>query len=145
MGVKPVNTPASSSEPPEEISDTERAIYGTIALTELRAFLDEWAQDRLCSRIADVRFRAGRIDAVWGVDLTDGRAVVIKTHRAPVDLDATRAALDAQHRLTAAGFPCPLPLAGPDQREGRSLRANDEQLPRRPPGSSPSTPAGRLH
>ena len=81
LGVKPVNTSGSNSEPPEEISDTERAIYGTIALTELRAFLDEWAQDRLCSRIADVRFRAGRIDAVCGVDLTDGRAVVIKTHR----------------------------------------------------------------
>ena len=85
-----------------------------------------------------MRFRAGRIDAVWGVDLTDGRAVVIKTHRAPVDLDATRAALDAQHRLTAAGFPCPLPLAGPDQREGRVLTAETLIVGALPDGRDPA-------
>ena len=72
------------------ISDTERAVYGDVTLPELSAFLDAWARDRLGSPIVDVRFRAGRIDAVWGVELQDGRAVVIKTHRTPVDLDAMR-------------------------------------------------------
>ena len=77
----------------------------------------------LGGRIAKVRFRDGRIDVVWGVELEDGRAVVIKTHRTPVDMDATRAARDAQRLLTVAAFPCPTPLAGPDEVEGRVLTA----------------------
>ena len=55
-------------------------------------------RDRLGSAIADVRFRAGRIDAVWGVGLQDSRAVVIKAHRTPVDLRAAKATIDAQAR-----------------------------------------------
>jgi hypothetical protein len=60
---------ASTPDPPGEISGTERAIYGAVTLPEVSAFLDAWAQDRLGSTIVDVRFRAGRIDAVWGVEL----------------------------------------------------------------------------
>ncbi len=74
----------------EQISATERAVHGAVTSSELRAFLDAWIHRRLGSMIADVRFRAGRIDAVWGVALQDGREVVIKAHRAPVDLDAVR-------------------------------------------------------
>ena len=106
MCVESFSASASRTEPPEEISDTERAIYGSVSLPELRAFLAAWAKNRMGSTIAEIRFRAGRIDAVWGVELQDGRAVVIKTHRTPVHLDATRAAIDAQRRLAAAGFPC---------------------------------------
>jgi hypothetical protein len=36
------------------------------------------------------RFCAGRIDVVWGIELGDGRAVVNKIHRPPVELDAIR-------------------------------------------------------
>jgi hypothetical protein len=59
-----------------EISDTERAVYGFVTSLELLAFLDAWAKDRLGSPIVKVRFRAGRIDVVWGVELGDGRPVV---------------------------------------------------------------------
>lgn len=95
-----------------EISDTERAVYGPVTPVELRAFLDTWAKRRLGSPIAKVRFRAGRIDVVWGVELQDGRAVVLKTHRPPVDLDATRVANEAQLLLAKAGFPCAVPWPG---------------------------------
>ena len=108
---------------PLEISGTERAVYGATTPLELRAFLGAWAENQLGSPIAAVRFRAGRIDVVWGVDLDDGRAVVIKTHRPPVDLEATRAAQDAQRMLATAGFPCAVPLAGPDEADGRVLTA----------------------
>lgn len=104
---------ASTPDPPGVINGTERAIYGAVTLPEVSAFLDAWAQDRLGSTSVDVRFRAGRIDAVWGVELQDGRAVVIKTHRTPVDLDAMVATIDAQRLLAAADFPCPFPLADP--------------------------------
>lgn len=105
------------------VSDTERAVYGSVSVVELRAFLDGWVRRRLGSSISEVRFRAGRIDVVWGVELQDGRAVVLKTHRPPVELDATRVARDAQLLLADAGFPCAVPLAGPDEVDGRVLTA----------------------
>jgi hypothetical protein len=130
---------AADGTEPAEISDTERAVYGSVTSLELRAFLDAWAKHRLGSPIAKVRFRAGRIDVVWGVELGDGRAVVIKTHRSPVDLDAARVAHDAQLLLARSGFPCAVPLAGPDEVEGRVLTAEtliDGETPDgRDPGS----------
>ena len=123
----------------QEISDTERAVHGAVTSSELRTFLDAWAQDRLGSGIAEVRFRAGRIDAVWGVDLQDGRAVVIKAHRTPVDLNAARATIDAQRALVSAHFPCPLPLAGPEEVDRRVLTAETLMTGARPDGRAPTT------
>jgi hypothetical protein len=120
------------------ISNTERAVHGAVTLTQLRSFLDEWAELRLGSAIATVRFRAGRIDAVWGVTLRDGRDVVIKAHRAPVDVAAVRAAADAQRVLATAGFPCPVPLAGPDEVDGRVLTAETLIVGDRPDAREPA-------
>ena len=47
--------PASATERLEEVSDTERAVYGDVTLLEMRTFLDAWARDRLGSAVADVR------------------------------------------------------------------------------------------
>lgn len=129
---------AGQTTPTQAISDTERAIYGAVTSVEIHAFLDRWARDRLGSTISAVRFRAGRIDAVWGVDLDNGRHVVIKTHRPPVDIDATRAATDAQHLLATAGFPCALPLAGPEELDGRILTAETLIAGDTPDGRNPS-------
>ena len=132
---------ALTSEPESTnvVSQTERAVYGPVTMPELRAFLDAWARDRLGSGIAKVRFRAGRIDVVWGVELEDGRAVVIKIHRTPVDMDATRAARDAQRLLTVAAFPCPTPLAGPDEVEEHVLTAETLIEGEIPDGRNPAT------
>ena len=126
-------------EPGVAVSDTERAVYGPVTMAELRAFLDAWARKQLGSGIAKVRFRAGRIDVVWGVDLEDGRAVVVKTHRTPVDLAALRAAREAQRLLAAAAYPCPVPLAGPDEVEGRVLTAETLIEGEVPDGRDPTT------
>lgn len=119
----PAEALVGGSDITKTVSQTERAVYGPVTMPELWMFLDRWTRDRLGSGIAKVRFRAGRIDVVWGVDLQDGRAVVLKTHRTPVDMNARRAARDAQRLLTAAAFPCPTPLAGPDEVAGRVLTA----------------------
>ena len=102
---------------------TERAVLGLGSVAELHSFLDAYAVDRLGSPIAEVLFRSGRIDAVWGVVLGDDRAVVIKAHRQPVDLVALGAAREAQAFLAAAGYPCPEPWSGPDEVDGRVLTA----------------------
>jgi Ser/Thr protein kinase RdoA (MazF antagonist) len=129
---------AAGGTEPAEITGTERAVYGPVTWPELRAFLDSWAEHRLGSRIANVRFRSGRIDVVWGVDLDDGRAVVIKTHRAPVDVDAVRVANDAQRVLSEAGFACAVPLAGPDEVDGRVLTAETLTDGETPDGRDPA-------
>lgn len=131
-------SPSPAAVGAAQLSGTERAVHGDLTLPALRTFLDTWAQDRLGSGIAAVRFRAGRIDAGWGVDLADGRALVVKAHRTPVDLDAARATVDAQRTLAAAGFPCPVPLAGPDQVEGRVLTAETLLAGAVPDGRDPA-------
>jgi hypothetical protein len=130
---------ASGPESLEQVSHTERAVHGAVTLPELHTFLDAWGLGRLGSAIADVQFRAGRIDAVWGVELQDGRAVVIKAHRTPIDLEAARATVDAQRALAAADFPCPSPLAGPDEVDGRILSAETSIVGPRPDGRQPAT------
>ena len=66
-----------------ELSDTERAVLGTASLADVVSLFDGYARARLGSPMAKVLFRAGRIDAVWGVELGDGREVVIKSPPAP--------------------------------------------------------------
>ena len=128
---------SDSGSAPADITVTERAVHGQVTPAELRAFLSGWVQGRLGSAISDVRFRAGRIDAVWGVELQDGRSVVIKAHRTPVDFGAVQAAVEAQRVLVTAGFPCPVPLAGPQELDGRVLTAESMIEGPRPDGRDP--------
>jgi Ser/Thr protein kinase RdoA (MazF antagonist) len=72
------------------------------------------------------------------VALRDGRAVVIKAHRTPIDLDAAAATIEAQLALAEAGYPCPVPLAGPDEVDGRVLTAETLLAGARPDGRDPA-------
>jgi hypothetical protein len=65
--------------------------------------------------------------------------VVIKAHRKPVDLKAAAASVDAQRVLAGAGFPCPVPLAGPDDVDGRVLTAETLIEGASPDGRNPGT------
>lgn len=119
-------TPAAAPGPAVAqggLTDTERAVLGDMSAAEALALFSAYTEDRLGSPVAEVRFRAGRIDAVWGIELTDGHAVVVKCHRLPVDLESVTAARDAQRLLRSVGFPCPEPLSGPDEADGRVLTA----------------------
>lgn len=138
LRVESIDVPADRPRSAHAISGTERAIFGSVTSLELRTFLDAWARDRLGSSIVEVVFRAGRIDVVWGVELEDGRGVVIKTHRPPVDVDAIRSANEAQRLLAAAGFPSAVPLAGPDEVEGQVLTAETLIKGSTPDGRSPA-------
>jgi hypothetical protein len=105
------------------LSDTERAVLGDMPAVQVLNFFSSYTRARLGQPIHSVRFRAGRIDAVWGVELADGRGVVIKAHRRPVDLQAVAAATEAKSLLVAAGYPCPQPYSGPDEVDGHVLVA----------------------
>jgi Ser/Thr protein kinase RdoA (MazF antagonist) len=100
-------------------SGTERVIFGEAELETVDAWLDVVVHARLGSRLDHVVFRSGRIDAVFALRLADGRDVVVKVHRPPVDVPALAASQEALRHLVAAGYPCPTPLDGPVTRDGR--------------------------
>ena len=106
-------------QPP--LNGTERAVLGAVAVEQVRQTLDRYLQRHAGAGLDEVLFRAGRIDAVWAVRIRDGRDVVVKAHRPPVDLVGRRAAVQAQRLLLAAGFPCPEQISGPDAFEGLVL------------------------
>lgn len=87
-----------------------------------RAEIDRWvagtAAEAVGRPVADVLFRSGRIDAVYGLRLADDVKVVLKVHRAPVDVRALGACRELLAHLFAAGYPCPEPLVGPVSRDG---------------------------
>jgi Phosphotransferase enzyme family len=77
--------------------------------------LDDACLAGLCVRLlgerpAAVLFRAGYLSEVAGVQLADGTAVVIKIRPAASRIVGCTA---VQAHLARAGFPCPVPLAGP--------------------------------
>ena len=129
---------ASNLAPP---SGTERAVFGSGTSEEIYALLDGHVLQQLGSRIARLRFRAGRIDAVWGVDLEDGRAVVMKTHRPPADPEPLRVVAETLRVLSAASFPCPTPLSGPDQVQGHVITIQTLLSGDVPDGRDPATRA----
>jgi Ser/Thr protein kinase RdoA (MazF antagonist) len=78
-----------------------------------------------------VIFRAGQLAHVTGFELADGRAIVVKV-RPYESRHAACAAVQAS--LAAAGFPCPVPLAGPEQLDEYAITAETflpggDQLP----------------
>src|SRR3954453_18197758 len=58
---------------------------------------------------------------VCGVRLDDGRAVVVKARAG--DVRRTRACLEVQRRVEAAGLPCAAPLTDASERDGRIIHA----------------------
>ncbi len=102
-------------------SGLERVFFPATARRDIDRWLDGVARDRLGAGVEQVVFRAGRIDAVYGLRLDDGRTVVLKLHRAPVDVPALRATTDALRHLAATGYPCPRPVQGPAEVGGHVI------------------------
>jgi hypothetical protein len=69
-----------------------------------------WCENELGSIPAIELFKAGHLGEVRGIELADGRRVVIKLR--PADKRAGRVVV-IQRRLYQAGFPCPEPLTDP--------------------------------
>jgi Phosphotransferase enzyme family len=95
------------------VSAVEAALLGPMTRPQIDGWVDDALRELVGTSVVAVRFRAGRIDAVYGLDAADGRPLLVKVHRPPVDLDGRRLAVRAQQVLADAGFPCARPLAGP--------------------------------
>lgn len=102
-------------------SGLERVFFGGATRGEIDGWVAARVEELLDDPVVWLWLRAGRIDAVYGLDLADGRQVVAKVHRMPVDLPALQAAVEVLGYLHATGYPCPRPLAGPVWADGRML------------------------
>ena len=91
----------------------ERELFGTTDPDGIAAAVDGWCRSELGARIARYVFFDASSGSVHGVELTDGRAVVVKGHRPDADVAYLRATTAVQRALAASGFPAPEPLAGP--------------------------------
>ena len=87
----------------------ELAIFGTDEPAGIAAALDRACEAAIGSGIAEARFYTASIGAVAGVELDDGRAVVIKCHQPTV----ARATLDEVCALRRPLALSPAVLAGP--------------------------------
>lgn len=108
------------------VSEVERAVFGSTAGQEIRAWLDRHVSTRLGVQVRDVEFRSGRVSAVYGLMLSDGSRVVVKVLRAPASAGYLRSVATCQRCLAEADYPCPRPLDGPAETEG--LRAMIEAV-----------------
>ena len=86
----------------EERSDVQRLIQGDA--------LAAWCVRWLGAQPTRVLFEVVHLSRVTGLQLADGREVVIKA-RPPAN--RIQACVHVQRHLWAAGSPCPEPLAGP--------------------------------
>ena len=96
-----------------ESDASTRAIFGTTDAVEIRRRVDAFCAGRLGSRALRYFHCAVSVGAAFGVELTDGRRVLVKAH----PLERSSAFLQAAHRVqahvSAQGFPAPRPLAEP--------------------------------
>ena len=101
------------------VSDGEAELVGLTDRGAIDTWLDRTLHRLLGLDLAQVVFTAGRIDVVYGVTTGDGRRLLIKVHRPPVDLTARSLVAEAQKVMADSGFPCADPLAGPVEVDGR--------------------------
>lgn len=102
-----------------EVSPTEAELLGTHSVSRIDEWLDGALERLIGSGLSRVLFRSGRIDAVVAVVTNDGRRLLIKVHRPPVDVRIRHATGRAQRVLAETGFPCAVPVAQTTQIDGR--------------------------
>lgn len=105
------------------VSGIERAVFGALDRDGIDGWLEEALRRHVGSGVAEVVFRSGRISAVYGCRLHDGRHVAVKVYRGGADVARLTAAVRAQQHLADAGYPCPRPLRGPVTFTGRTMVA----------------------
>src|SRR5215472_2441976 len=91
----------------------ERAIWGTADPGAIAAQLTSFCRAQLGTTVALLRFYWVSVGCVLGLDLEDGRTIVVKVQQGARDGRYLAACLDVRRELVAAGFPCPRPIAGP--------------------------------
>lgn len=96
-----------------------RAVFDTIDPGAIAAAIDEICRGELGTGVARGRFYRVSVGCVAGVDLEDGRRVVIKAQASRRSAVTFGALFAVRRHLALAGFPCPAPIGEPIERRGR--------------------------
>lgn len=91
----------------------EDEIFGGHEPERIAEALDRFCGETLQASPVACRFYEASVGCVAGLELSDGRNVVVKAHRPHSDRAQLGAAHVVQATLAARGFPCPRPLVGP--------------------------------
>jgi hypothetical protein len=91
----------------------ERDVFATAEASSIVAAVDAFCRTRLGSGIDRYEFYSAGVGSTHGLLLCDGRRVVVKVHRATVNVAHLAAVQTVQGHLAEAGFPAPQPLLGP--------------------------------
>lgn len=97
----------------DALGAVERGVLGVTDPEQIAAVYESWCRTTLSSGIRDAWMFAVSVGCVAGLDLEDGRRVVVKAY--PPDRGERRldAMLAIQRRAAARGLPAPVPLGGP--------------------------------
>ena len=95
-----------------ELLSTEEAVFGTRDPSAIESLLVEFCTSQLGSDIAHGLFYSSSVGCVAGVELGDGRGVVIKAYQGRWGAPFLAAVCRVQRHLVAGGFPCPDAVLG---------------------------------
>jgi hypothetical protein len=95
-----------------DLMSTDEAVFGTKDPAVIVLLLDGFCQNQLGSRITAGLFYGSSVGCVAGVELGDGRTVVVKAYQRRWGREFLAAVGRVQRRLAARGFPCPEALVG---------------------------------
>jgi hypothetical protein len=107
---------------------TEGATFGFVNADAEASWYERLCIEVLGSPGRSALFFAASAGCVSGLELFDERRLAIKAYQPRWELDAIRAVSLAQRRLSATGFPCPIPEIDPVYFEG-VLASIDDLLP----------------
>ncbi|MDD9934841.1 MAG: phosphotransferase [Myxococcales bacterium] len=110
----------------------ERAAFQSVDAHAIAQRLERLCDEELGAVIVDCAFYRASVGCVAGVELEDGRHVVLKVHQPMRSAEQLRACAAVQALLAARGFPCPEPLLAPTALAGLASLATAESF--LPPG-----------
>jgi hypothetical protein len=113
----------------------ERDVFGSEDAQGIAAAVDGFCRARLGAAVAHAIFYRSSIGCVLGLQLDDGRRVVLKAHQPDKSAARLAACQRVQTALHARGFPCPEPLLGPHPL-GRGLAVVEHHLDRGRPADA---------
>jgi hypothetical protein len=90
-----------------------RELFADVSPAGVAAALREMEVSLLGAAIERTELFGAGVGCVHGGRLPDGRRVVVKLHAPRVSVPFLEAMQEVQRHLSADGFPCPRPLAGP--------------------------------
>lgn len=99
-------------------TSTEAATFGSVDAEAEASWYERLCAEAVASPVREALFFVASAGCVGGVELLDGRRLVVKAYQPRWRLDAVHAVSLSQRRLSEAGFPCPVPEVDPLQFEG---------------------------